>query len=338
MATASTNSSYLLRTPFNIPSEWGNRWAVAFGSDDSSIMIAALSVIVGLSTVLLWNLISFVGKYWSVKRKLTLATIWNSNDAWSAFKGEHTHPEPPSDDREKSAAKTRTESTAEDGTGTRSKGDFWYGLFFCVSAFAVFAGGIAIGIVAPSLILIGAVAPVKTSLVYYPRPPEQEVAAEVIQEFGLRAPGAMRSLGHVDAVMDILRSQVLIQVDTSHQAIGEDRVVSLKYIYYISGLEMGLRHGDRLCLRVEGFCITEYGWRNETEDADDVMDLYDMWGNPDQQNRVLLNENEIFHAPSATFIIRDDPENVGTSTSNMTYAVLVHSAHRSSITSGGDPW
>ncbi|KAJ4197285.1 hypothetical protein NW759_016335 [Fusarium solani] len=330
--------SYLLQKGFSMPSHNGDRWAVSFSNNGATIMAAALSVIVTVSFLCLWNLIAFFGLLFDGKptdgkptrrRYVAMVMLWNSNHPWFAFKALL--------DYSIQCMKHPTTSAP-----TTSKNDLWYGFCFCLVAFAAFTGSLVMGIFAPSLVQIGNVAPVRPNTVFYPVTPSPDRPVEALQEFGLRAPAVMRSLGSVEAAKVTLRSRVLIDYDDSYSpARNGDTVASLGYTYNLTGAEMGLQKGSDLALDVEGFCITEYGWAAEvSEKAAEVADYYYHWNKKgkDTFTWVLLNNNDILNAPKAAFLIHPDGSDQMVKDSNVSYAVIVHSAHRSSITESNDPW
>jgi len=316
--------AYLLVTPFSMPSDRGDRWAVSFTGNNAALVAAALSVVVTVSFLCLWNLIVFVAMFFRgnglLQRYAALVTLWNSNDSWFAF----------------TAMLSYTWQTWQGSKSGHHWPDFLYGLAFCLLALAVFGASIAMGIVAPSLVEIGNVAPVRPSALFYPAIPAAD-PAQRLQDFGLRAPSVMRALGSVEAAKVTLRSRVSVEIDQSYAPRDDgERIISLDYGYSLSGIDLGLQGGTDLKLAVEGHCVTEYGWLVEPDGGE--YDEYKLWNDDRRAEFVLVNENDIMHAPTASFIPHADASKQLISNSNVSFAVLVHSAHRSSITAGGDPW
>ena len=206
------------------------------------------------------------------------------------------------------------------------------------------------GIIAPSLVQIGNVAPVRPSAVFYPTTPAPLSSADLLRDFGLRAPSVMRSLGSVEAAAVTLRQKVAIEkkedLDTS---AGSEPNVGIDYRYSLSGVDLGISGGSDLGLVVEGHCMTEYGWvidhtkdENSTDPYDDYhLDLYDEyrpWEDPNSSISVLLNTFDTAHAPLATFLNHPNAEAQLEAGDFVLYVVVIHSAWRSSITAGSDPW
>ncbi|RYP33111.1 hypothetical protein DL767_004896 [Monosporascus sp. MG133] len=340
--TPPPDSSYLLATPFSMPTDKGGRWAVSFAGNGSAVLVAALSVVITMSFLCLWNFICFIAMFFDGKDKrrrryVALVTLWNSNDSWFALKELLTYTY--------RCVPSNAGNAGNAGNARESWSDFVYGLTFCILAFAVFAGSIAIGIVGPSLVQIGNVAPVRPSILFYPSTPAVDPVQQ-LQDFGLRAPGVMRALGSVEAAEVTLRSRVFIEPHPSYpNRENGDRVIGFTYNYLLSGVDLGLQGGTDLELAVSGSCITEYGWYNETAEEDPtdgynstLSDAYLLWNNASEPAWVFLNYFDTLHAPMASFQLHPQGYEQLLGSSNVSYAVIVHSARRSSISPGSDPW
>ncbi|UPK94147.1 hypothetical protein LCI18_005082 [Fusarium solani-melongenae] len=321
--TPPKDSAYLLSTGFQMPHKNGDKWAMAFDSYTGTILTAGLSVVITILFLCLWNLISFVGMFFDGKktrrRYVALVTLWNSNDPWFACK-ELLH----------YAVQCLKDSKAS--------GDFWYGFGFGITAFIVFAGGIVTSVMVPSALLIGNVAPVRPSSVFYPELPAGPVRS--LQRFGLLAPAAMRSLGSVEAAEVTLRERVSVEEEPKYSDPRDpEPTKGVKYNYSLSGVDMGLRWGSKLSLEVTGACITEYGWVNKRANTSDSPgDMYQLWNMDSQTVLVPISEDIIRDAPSASFVSHPDGHAQLLKDSNVSYAVIIHSARRTSITKSNDPW
>ncbi|KAM0434036.1 hypothetical protein ACHAPT_003980 [Fusarium lateritium] len=325
--TPPRDSAYLLSTGFLMPGENGDKWAMAFNSRTGTILTAGLSVVITVMFLSLWNLISFIGMCFDGKktrrRYAALVTLWNSNDPWFACKELLSYafeclksPKP------------------------KSKDDFWYGLLLGVLALLVFFGGMVASIMVPSALLIGNVAPVRPSSVFYPQLPDEDVRA--LQRYGLLAPAAMRSLGSVEAAEVTLRDRVIVDEDPKHAGANDaEPIKGIKYNYSLSGVDMGLRWGSQLSLEVTGSCITEYGWLDKklSNDPKTQADVYHLWNNKSSEPQyVPLVKAITLDAPSVGFFSHPNGADQLMKDSNVSYAVVIYSAHRSSISKGGDPW
>lgn len=188
------------------------------------------------------------------------------------------------------------------------------------------------------LISIGHVAPVNPSVLFYPNIPGP-VPVQQLKDFGLRAPGILRSLGSVEAAKVTLRTRVNItSEDLGLIPNGTDLFHELNYDYNLTGVELGLQGGDGLALGVKGYCRTEYDWYRP-DISTNVSEAYHLWNNENQPWSIGLSEVAIARAPTAAFqfpseyITEGPPAN-----SNYSFAVIVNSARRTSVTEGSDPW
>ncbi|KAH6649314.1 hypothetical protein F5144DRAFT_634473 [Chaetomium tenue] len=280
--TPPPDSSYLLVTPFSMPSNIGDRWAVSFTGNNSTLVAAALSIVVTVSFLCLWNFISFIAVLAVPKptrhKYVAAVVIWNSNDPWFAFKELLLY----------------TYRQAQRNTEKKQWKHTWYGLVFCLLALAVFGTSIAMGIIAPSLVQIGNVAPVRPSAVFYPTTPTSD--ADLLRDFGLRAPSVMRSLGSVEAAAVTLRQKVAVKANEDFDTpASSERNVGVDYGYSLSGVDLGISGGSNLGLVVKGHCMTEYGWSRdppEDEDSTNAYDEYRLWNDPspDAAQFVYLND------------------------------------------------
>ncbi|GAB1312671.1 hypothetical protein MFIFM68171_02881 [Madurella fahalii] len=368
--TPPPDSAYLLLTPFDMPTESGSVRAVAFSGNSGTLLTAALSVAFTVIFICLWNFICFLfimsSSEPSRRRYVALVTLWNSNDAWFAFKElasytYHFSPTYTGDKSSKSSTpspntpthsgdKSSKSSTPSPNTTTHS-GDkssksstpesdtdpFWYGLTLTVLAFCVYGGSLVLGIVGPSLVQIGSVAPVRPSSVYYPVTPQPTVYVDILKEFGMRAPGVLRALGSVEAAKVTMRSRVSVDYDRG-AGVWEngEPIHRLAYDYRVSGIELGLQHGAGLELAVRGACVTEYSWYADNQR--ESTDLYQLWGRNDASFPVPIDPYNIQHAPKATFWPHPEAPAQYAKDGNISFAVIVWSAHRTSITEGADPW
>ncbi|KAK3496198.1 hypothetical protein B0T13DRAFT_280351 [Neurospora crassa] len=362
--TPPPRTAYYLAQAFYMPSDKGDRWAIAFSGRSSVLVASALSVVVTLSFAALWKIICFLSLMFqgneSRRRFVGMIMLWNSGDAIAAFlrlvtytvrcyprtitkpktKGPAT---PNGAPQELNTRESKTTSGASQNTHQKEKhpkqrGDFLYGLSLCLVCFAVWGGSVAMSTVVSWLVSIGHVAPVNPSVLFYPDIPGQ-VAVQQLKDFGLRAPGMLRSLGSVEAAQVTLRNRVSIESwDTGLIPNGTDLKHELKYDYTLTGVDLGLQGGDGLSLGVEGHCRTEYDWYRP-EFSNNASEVYHLWNDKNQPWPVELSEDAITRAPTAAFQIpKEDVGNGQPGISNYSFAIIVHSARRTSVTEGSDPW
>jgi len=245
-------------------------------------------------------------------------TLHNSPDPWTAFKGLLVF--------------------AYESFPSRSKptwSDFAFGTLFGTVALAVFVTGIVMGIVGPPLLQIGNVAPVRPSVPYYPQfpAPGDALGRELFN--GYRSLGVLRALSSVEVARATMRSKVKIN-STFGSTFGIDGVqrptFNMNYTYALTGTDFGLTHASELEVAIQGFCRTEYSWFNQSA-SNATHDAYNLGlFSPPVPAYALINDNVIATLPRASFILGGI---VGT---NASYAILVGSAHRPSISAGNDPW
>ncbi|KLU85791.1 hypothetical protein MAPG_04811, partial [Magnaporthiopsis poae ATCC 64411] len=386
-----TKHSFMLLTPFHMPTPDGERWAIAFSAREGVLVSSAISVAMGLIFTLLWNIFIFFTVMFQNRpfrrRYAALITLWNSNDPFSAFKemalytwhyfsppkeqrqspGDHPtgkpkedNPAPPPTAETK---KTATETTSPTSKETESpetgsaqsttpqpsgpdhtkypfrpsswKRDCAYGLLLTLIALIVYGGDKALGVVVPGLVVLGAVAPADPDSVYYPVPSEGDVdPAGNLRNFGLKAPAVMRALGSVEAAGPTIRPKIQMTTTTLKPWNGTEPMHNVTYSYSVSGLDFGLQRGSIINLQVNGTCVTEYGWLLEERPA---ADLYSLWDNK-LNFSIPIDNVSIADAPKASFLMPADAGPQYVKTGNMTFAVVIWSAHRASISMGSNPW
>ncbi|KAK1776231.1 hypothetical protein QBC45DRAFT_222489 [Copromyces sp. CBS 386.78] len=375
--TPPPRTAYYLAQAFYMPSDKGDRWAIAFSGKSSVLVASALTVVVTLSFAALWKIICFLSllfqgnKSW--RRFVGMIMLWNSGHALAAFlrlvvytvkcyprttkEAVTTNGTPQAPNTEGSAPTNKSTQQPKPGGSvitsigevtqdagrkkekrSNQRNDFLYGLSLCLICFAVWGGSVAMSTVVSWLVSIGHVAPVNPSVLFYPNVPGP-VPVQQLKDFGLRAPGILRSLGSVEAAKVTLRTRVIItSEDIGLTPDGTDLIHDLNYSYNLTGVELGLRGGDGLALGVKGYCRTEYSWYRPNISTN-ASEAYHLWNNENQPWSIGLSEVAIARAPTAAFqfpseyLVEGPPAN-----SNYSFAVIVNSARRTSVTEGSDPW
>jgi hypothetical protein len=222
------------------------------------------------------------------------------------------------------------------------------GFVFGTIALAVFVVGIVMGIIGPPLLQIGNVAPVRESTLFYPSvpPTNDELGRDLFN--GYRSLSVLRALSSVEIARVTMRSKVEITVNPDlltydrNPSSQEDPLelnVALTYSYNLTGPDFGLEHASDLSLSVSGACHTDYTWLNETHPDREAYDHYQLWGDPSRRPyRVALNGTSIQELPTAHFRLHPDAWLQRERDGNISYAIIIKSAHRPSISAGSDPW
>jgi len=323
------DTSYLLMKPFTMPTESGPVWAVAFSRFIGTLLTAVFAVVLVIMFSCFWHFVCFMAVLFGgdhdkrQDRFEALVTVWNSDDSLLAFKRMlgftyySLYPE------KKDPNVVEVEQRPQ-----RSWADFVYGSTFSVVAISIYVGGVVLGIIAPSLIEIGHTAPVRPSFVFYPDSPRTD--EQRLADFGLRAPGALRAIGSIEA------GRPNVKIDAEMGAMTPDGLMaSLEYSYSFTGVDLGLQHAGALRSDVRGYCTTEYGWWAGEVNGGEV---YYLWKDPTMAAVVPLNVSDIRYAPRATMMTPPLAVEQLKKDSNVSFAVVIGSAHRSSITPGSDPW
>lgn len=362
------DSAYLLNRPFTMPTEDGGVWAIAFSSRTGNLLIAVFAVVLLVMFALLWTFICFLavllGGNWATgevtqTRYKAMVTLWNSDDSLLAFKrmirfsyhslwpefkpAKPEQPPPPpgtTTGDQQGDDESDTESETDPHKLARNWGDFTYGILVAVVAISIYVGSIVVGIIGPTLIQIGNVAPVRPSTVFYPRYPT--TPEENLQNFGLLAPAALRAIGSVESSNDAIRSKVKISVSPIDPPAPDGIRQQLDYNYELSGVDLGLQHLSPLQLSITGSCYTEYNWYVQTANETEFYVLYPELGDDTtlSQRTVRVSHNliDIKNAPRAAIISHPNAAEQLARSSNVSFSVIVSSAHRASISKSSDPW
>lgn len=185
-------------------------------------------------------------------------------------------------------------------------------------------------------IQIGNVAPVRPSFVFYPESPRSELDA--LRQFGLMAPAALRAIGSVEAAKVTLRPRVHIDLDRSSGSTDQgDQILRLTYGYSLTGVDLGLQHASGLTVAIQGSCVTEYGWLVDDLTGSDLK-MYRPWGIPGQEVFIPHDSPSIARSPEASFLPHPDARRQYAERGNVSFAIVVGSARRASVTAGSDPW
>ncbi|GAB1319856.1 hypothetical protein MFIFM68171_10066 [Madurella fahalii] len=321
-------TAYLTMTPFDMPGEDGDVWAVALSTSSSQFLNAAIAVVFTLIFPWAWGLIASIALYAAPhkptrRQSVALVTLRNAPDPWTAFKAllGYTY-----------------ESMGSVTANKRAWREPLSGLVLCLTSLAVFVVSIVMGIVGPTLLEIGNVAPVRASILYYPQlPPVGDTLGENIFN-GHRSLGILRALSSVEIAKAESRSKVkitVIPVDYDGDEQPPPLTFGLQYNYHLSGADFGIERASGLALNVTGECRTTYAWQNT---SDPEFDIYTLWGDETNQFSVSLNGSQVLTPPRAYFWLPMAPADQLNSDGRVSFAVVVAAAHRPSISEGSDPW
>jgi hypothetical protein len=256
--------------------------------------------------------------------------IWNTRDPWGTLV-----------ELVKYTLACKRSPTAGGG------GDLWFGVAFSLLALCVFVATVAMGIITPSLVHIGHVAPVRPSAVFWPNTGSNYYD----DKFAIRGQAILRALGSVEAARVTLRSNVQIErrkVNSSDETYMRSDTDKLDYVYRVSGVDMGIQGGSDLELEVTGVCDIMEEWylrggRPEEEyrwaDNPERCDWYDLWTGTDlNQTWYVLADNATAKYGARAEFVLGGVSSRWRNTSSASYAVLINSAFLESLTPSGDSW
>lgn len=205
--------------------------------------------------------------------------------------------------------------------------EVWYPLiWFAVAAMAL-AASLAVPIVKTQDLKVGTVAPVNPESVFVPNYQDPvSTMHETAQQLTLVVPAALRAVGAAGTVP----ANTVFTSNISTPSVN-GTVVQFDYSYGISGSDFGLQRTPELWLNVSGSCITDYTWYRGV-DPTTSGDAYYLWNSPEDAEVVYLSSDN--GPPFASAFFGPVPSN----SVNSTYALLVSSVGRQSISSSTDPW
>jgi hypothetical protein len=312
-------ATYHLWRRFSMPTTGGSRDAIAVPSDVGDKLNSAYTFLVSMIVLHLWVLILiFVLPRYLGRRKRRGHPTEVGADIWNA----------------KSSPLDVAKLTA---THFRRQKHQWSMLIWMLLAFCILVAYYAIPIeVAPYIILDNA-APVAADAIYVPSLVVESTVNQ-LKTFYLQAPSAFRAVGNVQTAISSNNGHVSVDNPVLLQDLGNgEAIMRVDYRYSVSGLDLGLQHSSKLVLNVEGSCTTDYGSLLQESESDGILvDTYLLWpGNPTYE---LAINASLFDGPMPQGFIRIGPPSPTGPPGNVTYAAVVSSLERYSVTEGTDPW
>ena len=305
-----------------MPTESGGRiLSIAVSRRSGNLFVAGYTVILLYIFSLIWELIlylvvAFFPSMDCPNRHVLMVGFWNSGDPMTAtaFMVEYTW---------KAFVYMKTEA------GGRDWRTFGWSCLLLSAAMCGAGGGIAAGILVPTAMDVGKVAPARASEVFFARPPLEMTASERLKSQALRAPAALRAIGRVEASHVTLNERVKVNIEG-----GGGDTIKYSYSYYISGWDLGLQNYPGFRQTVEGECATEYSWLNSGAAK---VDEYFPWGN--QSEIVIVQKTaEEKDPPRAEIRIHPNYLYDTVNSSRVLFAIIPHTAGRHSFTPSSDPW
>ncbi|KAF2003867.1 hypothetical protein P154DRAFT_552325 [Amniculicola lignicola CBS 123094] len=194
---------------------------------------------------------------------------------------------------------------------------------------------IVLGIVYPNMLTLTQVAPVAPAAVFSPY--FGEVANSTVTDILTSGrPAVLRALGSVEASENNskLRSAHIRQVEVSGSNVTHPQL-GVEYSYQLSAEDFHLKEFADLVLKVEGSCVTEYGWLQKDTRG---WDVYIPWGRPEKGNRFSV-ANENVGGPLIDFAAFIHPDiDTDSQLTNRSFAFAVATSQVPSFTPSTDPW
>ena len=329
--------TYEKYTRFYMPTEdGGSILSMAVSRRSGNLFVAGYSVLLFLLFSAFWQLILYlVIAYFPSKdnpnRHVLMVGFWNSGDPLTAFMFTLNY-------TRKAFSymriETETKTGNENGSGTKTVGRDWATLRVelspPVAAMCGTIGGIAAGILVPTAMVVGSVAPAQASQVFFGHPPTELTPSEGLRAQALRAPAAVRAIGSVEASEVTLRDWVsIIKIDIP----GDKPTTRYSYNYTVSGWDPGLQKYAGFRQIVSGECTTDYTWL-ASGTADDV---YRPWGF--QNDSVVVKRTaEERDPPFAELRMHPNYESDAANGGKILFAIIPHTIGRHSFTASSDPW
>jgi hypothetical protein len=211
-----------------------------------------------------------------------------------------------------------------------------YALGWALLALIAWAGSIALSTFVTPALVIDFAAPINPSVVYAPFVPVTDNRPFLaLQMLALAVPSNLRAIDVLETATETGQSNNASSnnVIIYGSVVGSEKgspVYQVNYTYTVLGSDFGLQKAPGLIHKVQGSCITEYGWYVNTTVTDNLAaDLYYLYGDP---NNTAIATTADGQSPLVT--IYPGP----LSAPNNTFALVVSSLQRLSFTSSDDPW
>lgn len=304
-------STYLLWKPFSMPTQNGTIHAISVSFEDGKKLLSAYTLMVDLIVMQLWTLAvlfaisAHIRKPHSPNIGAASAAIWNSQG--SPF--------------------TVMKLMAKYLLLVKKWRDWLYILVWMLAAAALIVATYVLSIGVPRFLLLGNAAPVNPKSIYIPEVRDDATGKVEYEAFTLMVPASLRAVGNVN-------SATLQKVTVSSGVHGSIKQVN--YSYEITAAEFGLQHAAGLILSVEGSCITEYGWLNNSASGLDENNMWiDAYNFATSMNKTLAIKLSLYDGrPPIAYFYLGPEEKTKTNTS---FVIAVSSAGRYSFSEGTDP-
>lgn len=301
-------STYLLWKQFSMPTQNGTRHAISVSFEDGKKLLSAYTLMVDLIVMQLWTLAILIAISAHIRKPhspnigAASAAIWNSQG--SPF--------------------TVMKLMAKYLLLVKKWRDWLYILVWMLAAAVLIAATYVLSIGVPRFLLLGNAAPVNPKSIYIPGVRDNATSKDEYEAFTLKVPASLRAVGNVNSAT--------LQKVTVSSGVHEQ----VNYSYEITAAEFGLQHAAGLILSVEGSCITEYEWLNNSASGLDEKNVWiDAYNFANSTNQTLAIKLSLYDGrmPIAYFYLGPEEE----TKTNTSFVIAVSSAGRYSFSEGTDP-
>ncbi|KAH7118726.1 hypothetical protein B0J11DRAFT_570424 [Dendryphion nanum] len=332
--TEPPSNIYITGKLFKFPCEGGDVLAISVSNSFALLLSAVYAILTIYLSTALWNVLVYVVMLTARQERamawnLVLSIFWNSAEPVVAFSNLFT---------------TSNRLLRRDSSSGLKDPSVRLGIKLMIFSFLIAGGSITGGILIPSQLSLGSVAPVNPISVYIPGTATQQSMGTSIRMGMLNKPATIRALGSAEASKVTLRNRVHVYQEGTDASTDNKPDFTIKYSYNFTGVELGLPHSLGLFHTVKGKCWTDYSWlRHEPGNSTLKMDYYDHWnlGNNKSQSFVHgANSLNVNHQLGVTGAVHPDlvadADLVANPPSNMSYAILYSTAHLASTTESND--
>jgi len=186
----------------------------------------------------------------------------------------------------------------------------------------IIIGSLVAGVLVPTKLFIGNVAPVNPNVIYVPKvvslPPQNSNTISLFERSA-----ALRALVTVDYARESLKKKVKFDVNLArNDTIGRPQI-SFDYAYNLTGYDFGLQRVPSLLHIVTGHCETQYDWYQPGASTQ-TQDTYWLWGNSSMVRQVEITP---FLPAYAQFEVHPDSQDLKV-TGKSFYSILPQIAGR----------
>ncbi|KAF8461233.1 hypothetical protein BDZ91DRAFT_737501 [Kalaharituber pfeilii] len=271
--------TYKIWQIFAFPSLYaGTKTAIAVPAFQGSV-ISALYTILSLGIFnMAWIILLSLVLIFCTPKKMTRTTyiaivaVWNANDAWVASLLILNH-----------AAGVFRGALSKSYPGELTWKAFGFDIILGIISVGNLSASIILGLLFPSLLIIGYAAPANERIVYYPKNDPTASTLSRFQKLQYHSMGALRAVGSIEGSEVTIRKRVNLRSGTPSMVNNEKRY-NISYGYTVYGTEMGLQQFGHLGVTVDGFCEFENDWYNKTSpqhNSSQEYEWYNLW--PDLQ-------------------------------------------------------